>query len=172
MSRTAPRALAMGIALALTLTCGTSLAYFTTIGTGATNAGISALSAPALAAPTQTTGGAVSLSWTASTAPGSEPVAYYVTRDGGAPAGTCAPATAPAAATSCLDREVPPGEHTYVVTATWAAWKSQSASRAINVAVGAATHLVVSAASVTPVAGVTDNLTISARDENESIVTT
>ena len=78
----------------------------------------------------------------------------------------------PTAVTTCIDKNVDPGAHEYEVTAIWRSWTTTSNVKSTTVTVGAATHLTLSAATSTPVAAATDNLTISARDVNESVVTT
>ena len=75
---------------------------------------------------TPAVGGTVSLAWSAVTAPDSGTVKYFVTRDGGDPAGTCAVPAVPVAATSCKDSEVSVGNHTYTVTAVWRSWSATS----------------------------------------------
>ena len=154
------------------LACGTALAYFSTTGSGAVNAGLTSLGKTTITAATPAVGGTVTLTWSAVTPPSTGSVTYYVTRDGGAPAGTCPSAAAPTTVTTCVDKGVEPGTHSYVVTAKWRSWTSSSSPASATVTVGAATHLVLSAASTTPAAGASDNLTISARDSAESIVTT
>ena len=154
------------------LACGTALAYFSTTGSGAVNAGLTSLGKTTITAATPAVGGTVTLTWSAVTPPSTGSVTYYVTRDGGAPAGTCPSAAAPTTVTTCVDKGVEPGTHSYVVTAKWRSWTSSSSPASATVTVGAATHLVLSAASTTPAAGASDNLTISARDSADSIVTT
>src|ERR1700679_691232 len=88
---------------------GSALAYFSAHGTGSAAAAVTKLSAPAITAATPAAGGTVALSWSAVSAPGTGTVAYYVSRDGEEPAGTCATQAAPAAATGCNDSRVPVG---------------------------------------------------------------
>ncbi len=161
----------VAVALAAALV-GSAFAYFTSQGLGSANAAVSSLSKPTITAATAAAGGTVSLTWSAATAPGAEAVKYYVTRDGEDPGGTCAAPAVPTAATSCKDSEVEVGTHVYTVTAVWRSWSSTSSTRAATVTVGEATHFTITAATLTPAVGVADNLTITAKDENEATVTT
>jgi hypothetical protein len=151
---------------------GSALAYFSATGSGTAAAAISKLTAPVITAATPAAGGTVALTWSAVSAPGSGTVLYYVTRDGGDPAGTCAAPAVPAAATSCKDSGVAIGTHTYTVTAVWRSWSATSGTSSAKITIGAATHFTIGAASSTPAAGASNNLTIAAKDENESTVTT
>jgi hypothetical protein len=156
----------------LSAIAGSAFAYLTSEGLGTANAAVSNLTKPTITVATAAAGGTVSLTWSAATAPGAEAVKYYVTRDGGAPGGTCAAPAAPTTAISCKDSEVPIGEHTYVVTAVWRSWSAISAAKAATVTIGVVTHFTIEAVSATPVVSVADNLTITAKDENEKTVTT
>lgn len=160
------------LAVAAVAIGGSALAYFSSEGTGTAAAAVSKLSAPTISAATPAAGGTVSLTWSAVSAPGSGVVMYFVTRDGGDPAGTCAAPAVPAAAISCKDSSVPIGTHTYTVTAVWRSWSVTSAVKSATVTIGEATHLTISAATATPAAGAANNLTIAAKDENEATVTT
>jgi len=166
------RIAACALGLALALACGTSLAYFTATGSGASTTPVASLSAPVIAGAEAAAGGTVTLSWSGVTAPGSGAVSYFVTRDGGDPGGTCAAPAVPTAATSCVDKEVEPGEHTYVVTAVWRTWRTAGAPRSANVTVGAPARLALSASSSSPVAGAAVNLTITAQDSAGNTATT
>jgi len=164
-----------GALVAVTLAAavaGSALAYFTSAGLGTAEAKVSKLTTPAITTATANAGGTVSLAWSAATAPGVEAVKYYVTRDGEDPAGTCAVEAAPTAATSCKDSEVDFGKHTYTVTAVWRSWSATSATASATVTIGPATHFTIAAATTTPAVSVADNLTITAKDEKESTVTT
>jgi hypothetical protein len=156
--------------VALFLAAG-ALAYFTSTGSGNGGGGATSLSAPTISSATPGAG-TVSLSWNSVTAPGSGSVTYYVTRDGGTPAGNCAPSGAPTTATSCIDSGVPVGTHSYTVTAVWRTWTATSSPASATVAFGAATHFTVSATTTTPNAGAADSLTIAAKDASENTVTT
>lgn len=149
-----------------------AFAYFSSGGLGSASAAVSNLTTPTISTATPAAGGTVALTWTAATAPGEEAVKYYVTRDGGEAAGTCATPGAPAAAVTCTDKEVPIGTHTYKVFAVWRSWTTSSATKNATVAIGAVTHFTLAAATTTPAVGASDNLTITAKDENEATVTT
>lgn len=116
-------------------------AYVTGHGTGSARATVGTLSAPAITR-TSTGGGTVALTWSAISAPSSGTVTYYVSRDGGTPAGTCPTSAAPTTATSCTDSGVATGSHSYTVTAVWRTWKSTSTRTSVSVTLGAATQLV------------------------------
>ena len=118
------------------LTGGSALAYFTTTGAGLVSAGVSSLSKPEFKSVSSGSGGSVTLNWGAVTAPGAGAVSYYVTRDGEPVAGTCPNAGSPAAGTVCIDKEVPPGTHSYVVTAVWSTWSAASSPESVTVPVG------------------------------------
>jgi len=155
----------------VTAIAGSAFAYFTANGLGTASAAVSKLTAPAITAATPAVGGTVSLAWSEVSPPGSETVKYYVTRDGGDPGGTCAAPAVPAAAVSCKDSEVEVGKHTYTVTAVWRSWSATSSTSSATIAIGAATHFTIAAATTTPAVAAADNLTIAAKDENESTVT-
>jgi hypothetical protein len=157
------------VVLALVLTVS-AWAYWTGSGEGAGPVSGAALGTPAL---TVTAGGeAAQLSWTAVTPPGSGGVTYYLTRDGGAPAGNCPISAAPKAVTSCTDEGVSLGEHHYTVTAVWRSWRTTSEEKTVKVTFGPATQFGLSAASTAPTAGTSDNLTITAKDAHGTTVTT
>ncbi|HEV7615719.1 MAG TPA: hypothetical protein VGO36_05775 [Solirubrobacterales bacterium] len=161
----------LGTAL-LVAVCGSALAYFSSEGLGTASAAVSKLTTPTITVATPAAGGTVALTWSAATAPGAEAVKYFVSRDGGEPAGTCAKEAAPAVATSCTDSGLAIGAHSYTVTAVWRSWSVTSATKTATVTIGPATHFTISAASATPAVSVADNLTITAKDENEATVTT
>jgi hypothetical protein len=145
-------------------------AYFSSLGSGTFSTSASTLSAPTV---TSATAGleSVSLSWSAVTPPGAEPVAYYVIRDGGAPGGNCPTSASPAAVTSCTDSGLSTGSHSYAVVAVWRTWTAKSSSTSVEVILGAGSHFVVTAATTTPTAGTSDNLTITAKDGSEKTIT-
>lgn len=151
--------------------CGSAFAYFTATGAGNASASVAKLSAPSISA-TGAVGGTVALTWSAVTAPGPGTVTYAVSRDGEAPSSNCPSLESPAAVTSCTDTGVEIGTHTYTVRAKWRSWTATSSVATAKVIVGAATHLILSAATATPVAAVADNLTITAKDVAGSTVTT
>lgn len=157
---------------ALATIAASALAYFTAGGLGTASAAVSKLSAPTITATTPAVGGTVSLAWSTVSAPGTGSVTYYVSRDDGDPGGTCAAPAIPTAATSCKDSGLEVGSHTYTVTAVWRSWSATSATSSAKVTVGPATHFTIAAATLTPAVSAADNLTIAAKDENESTVTT
>jgi len=151
------------------LIAASALAYLTTTGTGSASAAISQLAPPTISSATPSPGGTVALTWSAVTPPGSGTVTYTVSRNGNPASGTCAGALT---ATSCTDSGLAVGTYAYVVRATWRSWTAGSATKSATVTIGAADHLVLTAASTTPTAGVADNLTIAAKDSAGSTVTT
>jgi hypothetical protein len=152
---------------------GSALAYFSSQGLGTAQAAVGKLTAPTIGAATPAAGGTVTLSWGAVTPPGPESVRYYVTRDGSAAAGTCPTAAAPTAVVSCKDAAVAVGEHTYAVTAVWETWSAAGGAKTANVTVGEATKFAISGSASSMTAGGTGiNLTITAKDVNNSTVTT
>jgi hypothetical protein len=164
-----------GVAIAtamIAVLCGSAFAYFTTTGAGSATAGLPKLSAPTISSAVPAIGGTVALTWTAVTPPGSGTVTYAVIRDGDEPAGNCPTVSSRGTVTTCTDKELEVGTHTYTVTAKWHSWNSTGGSTQAKVTVGAATHFTIGAASTTPGAGVGDNLTITALDEKDSTVTT
>lgn len=157
---------------ALTAISTSAIAYFTAEGVGEADAQVSTLATPTIGTASPAAGGKVSLAWSAVSAPGSGTVKYFVTRDGGDPAGTCAAPAVPTAATSCTDEKVPVGTHVYRVTAVWRTWSVVSAVKSATVTVGAPEEFTIAAASATPAVGASNNLTIAAKDENGATVTT
>ncbi len=151
---------------------GSALAYFSSVGSGSASAAVTKLTAPTISAATPAAGGTVTLTWGAVTPPGAGSIAYYVTRDGGAPAGTCPTAAAPSAVVTCKDSGVGVGEHTYRVTALWETWTAVGGAKTANVTVGEATQFTISGSTANPTAGGSVNLTITAKDANNSTVTT
>lgn len=175
MRRSLPNRLAgaaLAVALLVATASGTAFAYFTTTGKGSTSAGISKLTAPTISAATPAAGGAVALTWSAISPPGAGAVKYSVTRDGGSPAGNRPSSASPAAVATCTDSAVGIGTHSYVITAKWRSWSAASSTATANVTVGPVTHFDLKAASPTPAAGATNNLTITAQDTNDATVTT
>jgi hypothetical protein len=160
------------LAAALTAVSSSALAYFTGGGVGSASAAVSNLGAPTITTATPAVGGTVTLAWTSVSTPGSGAVTYYVTRDGGDPAGTCAVPAVPAAATNCIDKEVPAGSHTYAVTAVWRSWTATSSVSTVKVSTGTVTHFTITAATSTPAVSAADNLTIAAKDDGENTIAT
>lgn len=151
---------------------GSALAYFSTEGLGSASAAVSKLTAPTITAANPAVGGTVSLTWSAVSAPGTGAVTYYVKRDGGSPAGTCPVSSSPTAVTTCADSGLEVGTHSYTVTAVWRSWSATSSTSSAKVTIGPATHFTITAATLTPAVSAADNLTITAKDANESTVTT
>jgi hypothetical protein len=172
MRTVAHSALVLLIAAAIVAFGGSALAYFSGEGTGSAQAAVTKLSAATISAATPAAGGAVSLTWSSVSAPGGGAVSYYVTRDGGAPAGNCPAAAAPGAVTTCKDAGVAIGEHTYAVTAVWETWTATGAAKTATVTVGPATQFTIAASTTTPAVNGSVNLTITARDVNGAVVTT
>lgn len=158
---------AVAIALA-----GSAIAYFPGSGTGSAAAAVSKLTAPTFTTATPAVGGKVTLTWGALTPPGSGTVTYYVTRDGGEPAGNCPDEEAPTTVKTCIDETVPVGEHSYQVTAVWHSWEAASIVKTAKVMIGGVGSFAVAASEPSIVAGGTANLTIAAVDENGNTVTT
>jgi hypothetical protein len=161
-------ALVAGLVVLLVAGLG-AFAYFTSTGSGTAAASVGSLSAPTItsAAPGA---GTVALTWTAITAPASGTVTYYVTRDGGAPAGDCPTSTSTASVLTCTDDGLTAGDYDYTVTAKWRSWSATSATTRVTVASAAADHLVLGASS-TQTAGTANSLTITAKDASNNTVT-
>ncbi|HEX7278355.1 MAG TPA: hypothetical protein VF255_01920 [Solirubrobacterales bacterium] len=165
-----PTAITLLVAIAAAIG-GSALAYFSSEGTGSAQAAVSKLTVPAISAATPGAG-TVALTWGAVSAPGAGSVRYYVTRDGGQPAGNCPTAPVPATGTTCTDSGVAIGEHDYTVTAVWETWTAASVVKAAKVTIGPATQFTIAASTTTPAVNGSVNLTITARDVNGAVVTT
>jgi hypothetical protein len=173
MSRAIRLALAIAAFAILAATMSTNaLAYFSGGGSGTGNAAITTLPAPNISAATPAAGGTVTLTWGAVTPPGAESVAYYVTRDGGKPAGNCPTSSAPTTVTTCIDSGVSIAEHSYRVVAVWETWTSTSAVKTAKVTIGEAVKFTIAGSTTTPATGGVVNLTITAKDVNNATVTT
>jgi hypothetical protein len=146
-------------------------AYFSTSGAGSVAASATTLAGPTISSATPGAA-SVSLSWSIVTPPGSGAVSYYVTRDGGTPAGNCPTSASPSGATSCTDSGVSIASHTYRVIAVWRSWTATSQPVLAQVTLGPASQFVLTAATTTPTAGAADNLTITAKDELGNTATT
>jgi hypothetical protein len=150
---------------------GSALGYYTSSGTGNGSKVVGSLTVPTISAATPAVGGTVALTW----AKGSTPtgVAYYVTRNGGAPGGNCPTQAVPQNDIStCTDSGLEPGTYTYKVFAKYRTFSATSAGVEAKVTVGPADHFLLAVASTTPSAGAADNLTITAKDKAGSTVTT
>lgn len=173
MRRLLVAALAVVLLTGLAVTLGGSaLAYFSSVGSGTASAAVTKLTVPTISAATPAAGGTVTVTWGALSPPGTGSIAYYVTRDGGEPAGNCPTAKAPTTVVTCKDSSVAIGEHTYRVTAVWETWTAVSAAKTANVTIGETTKFTISGSTTTPAAGGSVNLTITAKDANDSTVTT
>jgi hypothetical protein len=166
-----------GLAAALLATLlaaigGSALAYFSSAGSGTASAAVTKLNAPTISTATPAAGGTVTVTWGAVTPPGAGSVTYFVTRDGGNPAGNCPTAAAPTTVVTCKDTGLAVGEHTYKVTALWETWTAVGATKTANVTVGETTKFTISGSTATAAAGDSVNLTITAKDAKNSTVTT
>jgi hypothetical protein len=151
---------------------GSALAYFSSEGSGSASAAVTKLTAPTISAATPAAGGTVTLTWGAVTPPGTGSVTYFVSRDGGNPAGTCPTAAAPTTVITCKDSGVAVGEHVYRVTALWETWTAVGGTKTANVTIGETTQFTISGSTAAPAAGGAVNLTITAKDAGNSTVTT
>jgi hypothetical protein len=162
----------LAAALAIVAISSSALAYFSATGAGEVAAPVTKLSAPTITGATPAAGGTVTLNWSAVSAPGTGTVQYYVSRDSGAPAGDCPASGSPTTVLTCTDSGLSVATHSYTVTAVWRSWTSVSGISTANVTIGPATKFTITAASNTPAAAATDNLTITAKDANGSTVPT
>jgi hypothetical protein len=162
----------LALALLAVAIGGSALAYFSSEGSGTASAAVTKLTAPTISAATPAAGGTVTLTWGAVTPPGIGSVTYFVTRDGGSPAGNCPTAAAPAAVLTCKDSGLAVGEHTYKVTALWETWSAAGGVKTANVTVGEATKFTIAGSTSTLAAGGLVNLTITAKDAADNTVTT
>ena len=162
----------LGICLgAMALGASPALGYYSTGGSGSGQKVVSSLTVPTISTAAAAPGGTVALTWAKGSVP--EGVAYYVTRDGGAPGGNCPTQAEPAIDVStCTDSGLEPGTYTYKVFANFRTWSATSAGKEAKVTIGPADHFLLAAASTTPSAGAADNLTITAKDKAGSTVTT
>src|ERR1019366_9183917 len=161
--------IAASTVVALSLLSAGAFAYWSNAGEASASASLATLTAPTISSATPGAG-AVALTWSAVTAPSSGTVDYYVTRDGGAPSSGCPSSSTPSTATSCTDTGVSIGAHEYTVTAVWRSWTATSTAKSVSVAFGPATHFQIPAASTTPPANETHNLTITAKDASNNTV--
>ena len=119
-------------ACAVAILSGSAFAYFTHAGGGTAAAAVTTLAAPTISTATPATGGTVTLTWGAVTAPDGGTVTYYVTRNGGLPAESCPDVNGPEAVTTCTDSGLAPGTYEYKVTAVWQTWSKTSAVKTRN----------------------------------------
>ena len=123
--------------IAALMTSANAQAYWTSSGSGSGSSHAGTLGAPAISDATPGAG-TVTLSWSPVTSPdGSEPVSYYVTRDGGSPGGNCPTSANPPASystgTTCTDSGLAAGPYTYKVTAVWHSWTASSPVKEVMV---------------------------------------
>jgi hypothetical protein len=170
--RTIRRVIVGLLAVILLAVAGSAIAYFSNNGAGSASAAVTKLTAPTISAAIPAAGGTVALTWNAVTPPGEQAMTYYVTRDGGKAAGTCPAQAAPAAITTCTDAGLSIGEHSYEVTAVWRTWTATGGVKTAKVTVGAVARFTVAASAASITAGGSTNLTITAKDVNDSTVTT
>jgi S-adenosylmethionine hydrolase len=161
---------ALGATVIVLAIAACALAFWSAQGSGSASGSVGSLAAPSITNATPGAG-TVALTWSTVSAPGSGSVTYYVSRDGGAASAACPSAPSPTSATSCTDTGVPAGSHSYTVTAVWRSWTATSASKSVEVASAAATHLVLAATTTSPTAGTGDNLTITAENASNETVT-
>ncbi|MGH2879119.1 MAG: hypothetical protein ACRDK4_05870 [Solirubrobacteraceae bacterium] len=150
---------------------GVASAYWTTAGQSNVSANLATLSAPTIESA-RTGAESVELEWSPIAAPAAGAVEYYVSRDGAAASAGCPGSSSLSSETSCTDTNVPVGSHIYTVTAVWRSWTASGVERTVSVAYGPATHLVLEAASTTPLAGERDSLTVTAKDAGNHTVGT
>jgi len=172
VSRRLPSLGALCATVAIIMVSGTALAYFSASGAGSASAAVTQLTAPTITAATAATGGTISLTWQATSAPGSGTVTYYVTRNGAEPGGTCPKVASPEAVTSCVDSGLNPGTYEYTVTAKFSTWTKKSAVSSAKVTVGPASKFTITGSTSTPSTGAGVNLTITAKDAAGATVTT
>jgi hypothetical protein len=149
-----------------------ALAFFTASGSGTASAAVTVLNAPTISTPVPAIGGTMTVTWGATVAPGAGSVTYYVTRDGGDPAGNCPTKAAPTSVVTCKDTGLTVGEHSYTVTALWETWSRTSAVKKGKIETGETVKFTIAGSTTTPTAGGAVNLTITAKDENNKTVTT
>ncbi len=173
MRRVASPTVVVLFALTAVVLGSSAIAYFSSQGLGTAQAAVGKLNTPTITAATPAAGGTVTLTWGTVTPPGTGAVSYYVTRDDGTPAGTCPTAVAPTTVLTCKDAGVAIGSHEYEVTAVWETWTAMSATKTATVTIGEAAKFTISGSASTLTAGNTGiNLTITAKDVNNSTVTT
>jgi len=150
---------------------GNALAFFSAKGSGTASAAVTNLKAPTISTATPAVGGTMTVTWGATVAPGTGSVRYYVTRDGGDPAGNCPTEAAPTTVVTCKDAGLGVGEHSYTVTAVWETWSAISAVKKGTITIGEAVNFTIAGNTTTPATGGAVNLTITAKDENNKTVT-
>ncbi|MBA3866380.1 MAG: fibronectin type III domain-containing protein [Solirubrobacterales bacterium] len=173
MSRSlSPKLGALCATATLVVVCGTALGYFSAGGTGTAAAGVTQLTAPTITAATPASGGTVSLTWKAVSAPNGGTATYYVNRNGAAAGGNCPAAAEPTAVTTCTDSGLEPGTYEYTVTAVFSTWTKKSAVTTAKVTVGPVSKFAIAGSTTSPSTGAGVNLTITAKDAAGATVTT
>src|ERR1700749_5011562 len=170
-----PRALArlvLACAVVIALVSGSALAYYSAAGGGTAAAAVTQLTAPTISAATAASGGTVTLTWKAVSAPNGGTVTYYVTRNGKEADGNCPAASEPETMTTCVDSGLSPGTYEYKVTALWSSWSKTSAVSSAKVTVGPVAKFTITGSNASPSTGAGVNLTITAKDAAGSTVTT
>ncbi|MGD0167484.1 MAG: hypothetical protein ABSC51_09400 [Gaiellaceae bacterium] len=176
MSETTPpgrrrRLLALVAIVAALATGANADAFWALNGAGGGSGNAATLDAPTITGATPGAGTAT-LNWSAVSPPGSGSVSYYVTRNGGNPAGNCPSSSAPTSVLTCTDSGLSAGTYSYTVTVVWRSWTAtNSPATQVTLATGALDHLVLAAATTTPTAGQADSLTITAKDSAGNTVT-
>ncbi len=164
--------------LVVTANAAIAWAYFSSMGTGSTNASVGTLSAPtAPGVNASPTAAPVHVTWTGVGPPrGSTAVGYWVRRSNGATAtdvcgsSKTSPISAGTGAKSCDDTSVAVGgPYTYTVTSVWRSWTAQSGSSSA-VTVTTLDHFNVSASTSAPTAGTAFNVTVTAKDASNATI--
>jgi hypothetical protein len=170
--RTTSRIGAICAVAAIVAISGTALAYFTTGGAGSAAAAVTQLGTPTISSATAATGGMVTVTWKAVTAPGAGTVTYYVTRNGEEADGNCPTAKEPSTVLTCTDSGLDPAVYHYTVTALFHTWSKTSAVTNSQVVVGPVAKFAIAGSPTSAAAGAAVNLTITAQDAAGKPVTT
>jgi predicted secreted protein len=173
--RTVPsRKLLLTLAGALVVAAVTSVAavgHFSSTGSGTGSASTGTLAAPTITSATPGAG-TVALTWSTVALPtGSDPVTYYVTRDGGDADGDCPTAASPTDDASCTDSGLTAGTYDYTVTAVWHSWTATSTTRTVHLSSGALDHFTIGPPGGTQTAGAPFTATVTAKDAADKTVT-
>ena len=171
VSKTKGRLTLVAVLLIALVSAVGAIAYWTTSGTGTGDASAGTLTAPTVTDATPGNG-TVALTWSSVTPPGSGSVSYYVSRDGGTPAGNCPTTAAPSAVLTCTDSGVSTGSHDYTVTALWRTWTATSATTTVTVAAAQSLdHFTVTPATGTQTSGAAFSVTVTAKDSSNATIT-
>ena len=149
-------------AIAVALASGASAqAFWSANGSGSGAGPTGTLGAPTVSGSPGA--GTATLSWSAVSPPGAGAVTYYVTRNGGNPAGNCPTSAAPSAVLTCTDSGLSAATYSYTVTAVWLSWTATSSpATQVTLVSGALDHFNVTAATMT--AGQAGSVSITAKD--------